>query len=163
MQTNGWGIYGVRQNTKICQHVKNIKRDRTANFLPKMGIWTGVLKNILLPYLMICLPVLSLKILLWRHNGRGSVSNHQPHHCLLNRLFRRRSKKTSKLRVTGLCARNSPETGEFPTQRANKQRVLMHRHQGWNVRHGLCHIYMRYLYIYELFIAFVCFVVCSLL
>ena len=39
----------------------------------------------------------------------------------------------------------------------------MHRHQGWNVRHGLCHIYMRYLYIYELFIAFVCFVVCSLL
>ena len=44
-----------------------------------------------------------------------------------------------------------------------KQWVLMHRHQGWNVRHGLCHIYMRYLYIYELFIAFVCFVVCSLL
>ena len=31
---------------------------------------------------------------------------------------------------------------------SNKQRVLMHRHQGWNVRHGLCHIYMRYLYIY---------------
>ena len=40
----------------------------------------------------------------WRHNGRDSVSNHQPHDCLLNRLFRRRSKKTSKLRVTGLCA-----------------------------------------------------------
>ena len=38
----------------------------------------------------------------WRHNGRDSVSNHQPHDCLLNRLFRRRSKKTSKLRVTGL-------------------------------------------------------------
>ena len=30
----------------------------------------------------------------------------------------------------------------------HKQQVLMHRHQGWNVRHGLCHIYMRYLYIY---------------
>ena len=29
----------------------------------------------------------------WRHNGRDSVSNHQPHDCLLNRLFRRRSKK----------------------------------------------------------------------
>ena len=39
----------------------------------------------------------------------------------------------------------------------NKQRVLVHRHQGWNVRHGLCHICMRYLYIYELFIAFVCY------
>ena len=42
-------------------------------------------------------------ILQWRHNGRDGVSNHQPHHCLLNRLFRRRSKKTLKLRVTGLC------------------------------------------------------------
>ena len=39
----------------------------------------------------------------WRHTGRDSLSNHQPHDCLLNRLFRRRSKKTSKLRVTGLC------------------------------------------------------------
>ena len=40
----------------------------------------------------------------WRHNGRDGVSNHQPQDCLLNHLFRRRSKKTSKLRVTGLCA-----------------------------------------------------------
>ena len=39
---------------------------------------------------------------------RDSVSNHQPHHCLLNRLYRRWSKKTSKLRVTGLCVGNSP-------------------------------------------------------
>ena len=44
----------------------------------------------------------------WRHNGRDSVSHHQPHDCLLNRLFRHRSKKTSKLRVTGLCAGNLP-------------------------------------------------------
>ena len=55
----------------------------------------------------------------WRQNGRDSVSNHQPHDCLLNRLFRRRSKKTSKLRVTGLCAGNSPGTGEFPAQMAS--------------------------------------------
>ena len=39
----------------------------------------------------------------WRHNGYDGVSNHQPHDCLLNRLFRRRSQKTSELRVTGLC------------------------------------------------------------
>ena len=37
----------------------------------------------------------------WRHNGRDGVSNHQPHDCLLNRLFGCRSKKTPKLRVTG--------------------------------------------------------------
>ena len=47
------------------------------------------------------------------------VSNHQPHDCLLNHLFRRRSKKTSKLRVAGLCVGNSPVTGEFPAQRAS--------------------------------------------
>ena len=44
----------------------------------------------------------------WRHNDHDGLSYHQPHGCLLNRLFSRRSKKTSKLRVTGLCAGNSP-------------------------------------------------------
>ena len=44
----------------------------------------------------------------WCHNNHDGVSNHQPDGCLLNRLFRRRSKKTSKLRVTGLCVGNSP-------------------------------------------------------
>ena len=44
----------------------------------------------------------------WRHNDHDGVSNHQPHGCLLNRLFRRWSKKTSKFRVTGLCVGNSP-------------------------------------------------------
>ena len=55
----------------------------------------------------------------WRHNGHDSVSNHQPYDCLPNRLFRRRSKKTSKIRVTGICAGNSPGTGEFPAQTAS--------------------------------------------
>ena len=55
----------------------------------------------------------------WRQIGRDNVSNHQPHDCLLNRLFKHRSKKTSKLRVTGLCAGNSPGAGEFPAQMAS--------------------------------------------
>ena len=33
----------------------------------------------------------------WRYNGRDDVSNHQRFDCLLNRLFRCRSKKTSRL------------------------------------------------------------------
>ena len=37
----------------------------------------------------------------WRQNERDDVSNHQCLDHLLNRLFRRRSKKTSKLRLTG--------------------------------------------------------------
>ena len=55
----------------------------------------------------------------WRHNEHDDVSYHQPHHCLLNRLFMHISKKTSKLRVTGLCEGNSPVTGEYPAQRAS--------------------------------------------
>ena len=57
------------------------------------------------------------QLLEWRHNERDGVSNHQLLDCLLNRLFRRRSKKTSKLRVTGFVRRihrwpvNSPHKG----------------------------------------------------
>ena len=54
----------------------------------------------------------------WRLSEHDGVSDHQPHDCLLNSLFRCRSKKTSKLRVTGLCVWNSPVTGEFPKQMA---------------------------------------------
>ena len=70
----------------------------------------------LLTHLMQRIQFITLR---WRHNGRHSVSNHQPHDCLLNRLFRRRSKKTSKLCVTGLCVGNSPGTGEFPAKMAS--------------------------------------------
>ena len=60
----------------------------------------------------------------WRHYGYDSVSNHQHHECLLNRLFRRRSKKTSKLRVTGPREGNSLGANEFPAQKAsNAQNV----------------------------------------
>ena len=43
------------------------------------------------------------------YSGRGGVSNHQRPDCSLNR-----TKKTSKLRVTGFCVGNSPVTGESP-------------------------------------------------
>ena len=55
----------------------------------------------------------------WRNNELDGVSNYQPRDCLLNRLFTRRSNKTSKFRVTGLCVGNSPVTGEFPAQMAS--------------------------------------------
>ena len=55
----------------------------------------------------------------WRHDEPDGVAKHQPYDCLFNRLFRRRWKKTSKLRVTGLCAGNSPMTGEFPAQKTS--------------------------------------------
>ena len=60
----------------------------------------------------------------WRHNRRDSVSKYQPHGYLLGRLFRRRSKKTSKLRATGLCAGNSPGTDKFPAQMASNAETV---------------------------------------
>ena len=77
---------------------------------------------------------IQLNTLQWRHNGRDGVSNHQPQHCLLNLLFRRRSKVTSKLRDTGLSAGNSPVTGEFPAQMASNAE---------NVSIWWCHHYIR--------------------
>ena len=50
----------------------------------------------------------------WRHNDHDGVSNHQPHGCLLKRLYMRWSKKTSKLRVTALCEGNSPGSVNSP-------------------------------------------------
>ena len=55
----------------------------------------------------------------WRHNEHDDVTNHRRLHCLPNRLFRRRLKKTPKLRVNGLCEGNWPVTGEFPAQGAS--------------------------------------------
>ena len=61
-----------------------------------------------------------------RHNEPDGVSNHQP------LPFRRRSKKTSKLRVTGLYEGNSSVTNEFPAQMAsNAENVpIWWRHDG---------------------------------
>ena len=83
---------------------KHRSRARSVKFTPVQLPWTNQKTS---------------KTLQWRHNGRDSVSNHQPHDCFLSRLFRQRSKKTLKLRVTGLCTGNSPEAGEFPAQMAS--------------------------------------------
>ena len=75
-----------------------------------------------------------LNALQWRHNYRGSVSNHRRLGCLLNLLFRRRSKEISTLRVTGLCEGNSPVTGEFFAQRASDAENV----SIWWRHHGTC-------------------------
>ena len=70
--------------------------------------------------------------------GHDGVSNHQPYDCLLNSLFRHRSKKTSKVRFSGLSEGISPVTGEFPTQRtSNTENVSI----WW--RHHVPPLYLR--------------------
>ena len=61
----------------------------------------------------------------WRHNERDGVSNHQPHDCLPNGLFRCRSKKTSMLRVTGLCTGKSPHKGPVTRKMFTFDDVIM--------------------------------------
>ena len=49
----------------------------------------------------------------------GTMASQITSLTIVYRLFWRRSKKTSKLLITGLCVGNSPVTGEFPTQMAS--------------------------------------------
>ena len=60
----------------------------------------------------------------WRHIELDGVSNHQPLDCLLNLLITRRSKQTSTLRVTGLCAGNSPGPVKSPHKRPVTRKML---------------------------------------
>ena len=50
-----------------------------------------------------------MKLLRWRHNEPDGISNHRRPDCLLNRLFMRRLKETSKL-----CEGNLPWPVNFP-------------------------------------------------
>ena len=104
-----------------------------------MGILTSKINNVFHENLLQCCFTgrCPFSALHWRHNECNGISNHQPNDCLLNILFRCRSKKTTKLRVTGLWAGNSLVTGEFPAQRAsNTENVSIwwrHHAQGTQV------------------------------
>ena len=61
----------------------------------------------------------------------------------LSRLIRPRSKKTPKLRANGLCAGNSPATGEFPAQMASNAEYVFiwWRHHGKFMFDILCNVF----------------------
>ena len=98
--------------SQVKQNVDRYKTDGRKNrYVFKRDLWVPfILTPITMGscYFEGALMAHGISRLRWRHNDHDGVSNHQPHGCLLNRLFRRRSKKTSKLRVTGLCVGNSP-------------------------------------------------------
>ena len=116
LRKQSWGWWFETPSYSLWRHCNFRKR----KVLQSENKVTGGTRTILglgheTPVCIVCLPM-SLQ---WRHNGRDGVSNHQHHDCLLNRLFGCRTKKTSKPRLTGLCAGNSPGTGEFPAQMAS--------------------------------------------
>ena len=59
------------------------------------------------------------KPLQWCHNERDRVSDHQPQDCSFHRLFRRRSKKTSKLCVPVSLWGEFTRRRWIPTQRVS--------------------------------------------
>ena len=94
---------------------------------------------------------LAMQMCSWRlaiHYGDVIMGAIASHDCVLNRLLRRRSNQTSKLRVTGLCVGNSSGTGEFPAQMASNAEnasiwwrhhdILDHR---LSHRLGFCNMY----------------------
>ena len=104
--------YPLVRNVDICIHLGHSRWYSTRPMIRSTAVIsiTGAVPH------DVCLFFISLQ---WCDNGHEGVSNHQAYHCLLNRLARRRSKKTSKLDITGLCAGNSPVTGEFTAQMAS--------------------------------------------
>ena len=89
---------------------------------PKIRLWElecGISNAVWYKYANPYLLLPKLFTLRWRHNELDGVSDHQPHDCLLNGLFGRRSKKISKLRVTDLCAGNSPGPVNSPHKKAS--------------------------------------------
>ena len=76
----------------------------------------------------------------WRHDEHDGDSNHRLLDCLLNRLIRRLSKKTSQFRVIGLCEGNPPVIGEFSSQRtSNAENVsIWWRHHATKLANSRC-------------------------
>ena len=80
----------------------------------------------------------------WRHNDRDGVSSHQPHGCLLNHLFRRRSKKTSKLHVTGLCVWGIHRDRWIPRTKGQLRGKCFHlMTSSWVVWYVRYHLYIK--------------------
>ena len=122
------GNGGCYYDNLTCYQWRQSWRHETINFQCNILVLSGTKP---LPELMLREPMLSKmpynisrpsgvkESPLWHHNRCDGVSNQGRLDCLLNRLFGRRSKKTSKLCVTVLCEGNPPVTGGFPSQRAS--------------------------------------------
>ena len=86
----------------------------------QISLWGGLIRPGIV--LHISLGLITYKLFDWSHYNDVRMSAMVSQITSLTVVnptvySRRRSKKTSKLSVTGLCAGNSPVTGEFPAQR----------------------------------------------
>ena len=75
-----------------------------------------------------CYTVIIWLPLQWRHNERDGVSNHQPHHCFLNRLFQAQMKENIKSPRWRLKSPASPLFPQPFIQAQMKENIKSPRH-----------------------------------
>ena len=125
-----WGHHDntyIQRQTRTCGHHLWIKLRNLSIVSHPVLITVGIVKSrrwnncrlIGMGTVMLCRMTLNIFRCVFSHYSDHGVSNHRCLDCLLNRLFGCRSKKTSKLRVTGFREGNSPVISKFPVQRAS--------------------------------------------
>ena len=105
----GPNIYHIYQTLSI----RRISLRLLANHMLYLKCLAWKMFHTRVNFTLILCHLLSLQ---WRHNEHDADSNHRRFNCLLNHLFRRRSKIAWNLRVTGPREGNSPVAIEFPAQ-----------------------------------------------
>ena len=108
-------------------------RDLTHMFMPSVWFSENYGRN----YSQYINNVKFVTSLQWCHNECDGISDHWYLYCLLDHLFWRRSKKTSKLHDTDLFEGNSLVTSEFSAQwGSNAENVsIWWRHHMWSSLH----------------------------
>ena len=120
----------VKSNVNI-YHAEAANLART--YRPRPGSWENMWRMWPSCRWLEVLPVSKVqRSLKWRHNGGDGVSNHQPHDCLLNRLFYRDQRKHRSSASLAFVLGNSPVTSEFPAQMASTEEnvSIWWRHHG---------------------------------
>ena len=127
MSTFLWNVHTMAWHRQATSHYLSQFRPRSTSsygharpqWVNPFGADAGMFRENLVNTMVTDALVSCFTTLQWRHNNCDGVPNHRDLHYLPNCLFRCRSKKTPKLCISGLCERNPPVTGGFPSQRAN--------------------------------------------
>ena len=131
----------IQCRCRVQVHIALVSRSNNTKYTSRLMYFDILVGKILCIYIflyILCYMGVIMEheksLLLWRHNERDGFQITSLTIVYLTVYSRRRSKKTSKLRVTGLCDGNSPVTGDFPAQRAsNAENVSI-----WWRHHIMC-------------------------
>ena len=96
---------------RVVSHIYGLKQERRNSIANALELRLSLTNPSIcyIAYVRLCTWLIACTemSLQWRHDERDGVSNHQPHDRFYSAVY------------SGLCTRNSPVTGEFPSQRAS--------------------------------------------